>query len=75
MLQCFMSIINGALQRTRLSFTLGVDTNARPIVRLVQMIDPSLSLMLQRSMSVIVVPLQREFLTHLSFALGVNVNA
>ena len=42
---------------------------------LIQMIDPSLSLMLQCSMSVMVVPLQREFLTHLSFALGVDANA
>ena len=44
-------VINGALQRTRLSFALGIDANARPVVRLVQMIDRSLSLMLQCCMS------------------------
>ena len=47
-------IINGALQRkflTCLSFALGVDASARLVVRLVQMIDRLLSLMLKCCMS------------------------
>ena len=47
-------VINGTLQReflTNLSFMLGIDANARPVVRLVRMIDKSLSLMLQCCMS------------------------
>ncbi len=50
-------VINGALQwkfLTCLSFALGVDANARPVVRLVQMIDWSLSLMLQCDISIMV---------------------
>ena len=60
-------VINGALQQkflTCLSFALGVDTNARPVVRLVQMIDWSLSLMLQCFMSLIVLS-NRNFNTSL----------
>ena len=66
-------VINGTLQReflTRLSFALGVDANARLVVRLVQMIaiEWSLSLMLQCDVNI--GTLQQEFLICLSFGLA-----
>ena len=71
-------VIKGALQRkflTCLSFALGVDANARPVVRLHGTDDRSVAKFDATMLYVINDALQQKFLTCLSFALGVDTKA
>ena len=70
-------VINGTLQwefLTCLSFALGVDANARPVVRF-GTDDRSIAKFDATMFYVINGALQWKFLTCLSFALGVDANA